>query len=181
MQAYNRDVIIMKNSESLKYYNEIADLESFGVELPKLMQPLNLDAFRFAFQTNHNNNHRPVYKIDPQRAIQSIKNKKVTTSGFALSCYNSEINAKSTFMSLCRNFKLFPKTAGDSLYHGRLLEVDGLVTDIENNGHFDFYEYSNFDRTKDLILKRSYIETIKGFRNTVRYKPNDKDFRSYII
>ena len=143
----------MENAKSLKYQNDITELENCGIELPELNNPLNLDAFRFAFQTNHINNHKPVYKIDPNRAIQSPLNRKVSTSGYALSCFNTELNAKSKFKSICKNIKLFPKTAGDSLYYGNLMKDDGLVTEIEINGHFDFYEYSDFDPNKRFIFK----------------------------
>jgi hypothetical protein len=41
---------------------------------------------------------------------------------------------------------------GDSLAMGELDEMSGLVTEIDEHGHFDLFEFSTFDPFKRFIF-----------------------------
>lgn len=137
----------------LKYQKQIDCLLSEGLKLPALGAPNGIEAYRFVFLDENKNNHKPVSIQKPSRRLPD--NKKL--SGFALSCFNSQLNAEQRYKALCKSFKNTPKTIGDSLSSGRLNNEDGLVTAPDKiSGHFDLYESSSCNLSKTFKI----IETL---------------------
>ena len=143
----------------LKYKNDIRKAIAIGATSPKqLFEPNDLLSYRFAFNTEHENNHVPVYLQNPERAIQEKAMNKLCCNGFALSCFDTESNAQETFFKFSRSSKNFSRTAGNCLCHGILGNSDGLKTETNSSsGHFGFYEFEEcdlnltFDILKQLI------------------------------
>lgn len=138
--------------DSFKYSEQIRELIDRGIMLDETITALQNEmvAYRFAHSEANNNNHKPVYVISPRRIISPIS--QLSTSGYALSCFNTEDNAESAYRSLSRNFKKISQTIGDALTSGSITSSDGMITSIETSGHFDLYEYSSCDLNVSFTL-----------------------------
>ena len=143
--------------EKLKYGSEISDLISKGIKTPEMIIPNNLDAFRWVFDSENSINHLPVYLQRPQRFIQAKEKDKLQISGFALSCYDNELNAENNYKKFLKSIPNFWKIVGNSISKGKINEPDGRITESSTTGHFDLYEFvdcnlnSTFAITKKLI------------------------------
>ena len=137
-----------------KYQNEIDLLLSKGFSLPKLSPPIKEGpSFRFIFSFDDSRNHLPVYVLSPNRALPGKT--KLSTSGYALSCIDSEANATAFYGFLLKSCKNIKNTIGDSLSSGCIIESDGLVSEIDNNGHFDLYEFPGCNLAHSFTVIRS--------------------------
>lgn len=144
--------------EKLKYKDDIRLLIDKGIDLPDLFEPNRLVAFRYAFSETNPNNHLPIYKQYPQRLIQDKDKMKLTTSGFALSCFDNEEKAETQYRRIIKTHKKFSKTAGDSIAKGTLQIEFGRVSEInQKSRHFDFYEFSDFIANGCFIITNSLI------------------------
>lgn len=148
-----RESYAMNILKRFKFQEDIDELTNNGILLPCLSSPVDLDGYRFAFESENINNHKPVYKQDPKRLVSAQENNKLTTSGYALSCFENDSKAILSYESICKIIKLFPKTAGDSLFYGKLIAEDGLVTDFSTSGHYDLYEYNDFEPSLRFLFK----------------------------
>ena len=144
---------------SFKYQNELIAVAEFracnfppdNLRVPDFAE----DVFRFIFDNvDHPNNHKPPFFIKPKRANNPNDNMK--SDGYALSCYEQEIQAKTAFQKFSSNIRNFAQTAGNSLCKGMLDENDGLVDNTTNSGHFNLYEYEGCD----LLQKFVFIEKL---------------------
>jgi hypothetical protein len=97
-------------------------------------------------------NHKPQYIKKPKRVIDDYNTNRLTTSGFALSCFDSEYNAISFFDDLLTNFKNARKAIGDCLSNGTISNEDGLITNPNKEGHFDLYEYKGCDLSSKFLI-----------------------------
>lgn len=142
--------------ENLKYKTEISELIAEGINIPnELVTPNDFEAYRWIFDHENKSNHIPIYKQHPQRFIKDTEKKELTTSGYALSCFNSEYNAENTFNKFSKSFPNFWKLVGNSISKGIIREPDGRLTHPSNTGHFDLYEFveCNLNHTFVLIKK----------------------------
>lgn len=137
-----------------KYNNEIKSLIEKGIELPILFEPVNQDAYRYVFDVEHPNNHKPVYVHKPQRIISDIEKNQLNTSGYALSCFDKEDNATQKYESLKKHFSNIAKALGSAMCYGILDETDGLITEINNEGHFDLYEFYECNLSSKFTIKK---------------------------
>lgn len=135
-----------------KYQTEIDGLLKTGLQMPNgLHNPVNKRVFRFVFADPANpNNHKPVYIQNPIRRNQGT----ISVSGYALSCFETQQNAETKFYALVGKFPKFARTAGDSLCSGLLDSADGEITNSNNEGHLDLFEYPNCNlSTKFTVVK----------------------------
>lgn len=128
-----------------KYQSEIDILVYEGVKLPSLSAPKNKNAYRYVFSEENSNNHKPVYIQKPQRVISDTDKKRLSTSGYALSCFEQKDKAIQKYNALKANIRNIALTMGDALCNGILNEEDGLVTQANDDTHFDLYEYCDCD------------------------------------
>ena len=143
--------------EDLKYGEEINVLLENGVQLPSLYDITSKHAYRYVFSSENTNNHKPVYMQKPRRVISDTKKGCLSTSGYALSCFEDEHKAIKKYDLLkatCKNIKL---SIGDALSYGVLDENDGLVTVSNDEYHYDLYEFHNCDLSTKLIVKQSLV------------------------
>ena len=143
--------------EDFKYGEEINVLLEKGVQMPSLYNITNKQAYRYVFSSENINNHKPVYKQNPKRVITDTNKGSLSTSGYALSCFEDEQKAIKKYNLLkatCKNIKL---SIGDALSYGVLDENDGLVTVSNDESHYDLYEFNDCDLYKKLIIKQSLV------------------------
>lgn len=140
-----------------KYRKEIEELINGGIQLPPLYPIDNKLAYRFVFSTNSEKNHIPVYKQNPRRVITAAENNKLTTSGFALSCFENEGKAIEKFNILKGSMRNIALAIGDSLSFGVLVNSDGLITNANAESHFDLYEYKDCDLSKKFTVKGALL------------------------
>lgn len=140
---------------TFKYKSEIEQLIENGASLPPLLAAENKAAYRYVFSETHCNNHKPIYIQKPQRIISDADRNKLDTSGYALSCFESEDQATVKFESLKRSIKNIALSLGDSLAIGTLDPEDGMITEASKFGHFDLYEFCDCDlNTKFTVNKK---------------------------
>jgi len=128
-----------------------------GVQLPSLYDITSKHAYRYVFSSENTNNHKPVYKQKPRRVITDTNKGCLSTSGYALSCFEDEQKAIKKYdllKAICKNIKL---SIGDALSYGVLDENDGWVTVSNDESHYDLYEFHNCDLSTKLIVKQSLV------------------------
>ncbi|MDB9309075.1 hypothetical protein PN471_10570 [Aphanizomenon sp. CS-733/32] len=123
-----------------KYLDDIKDITDCP---PTSCTNKNMTAFRFVFELNTENdwkNFLPSKKISPQR---TLRNDKVKCSGYGLSFFDSENNAKMFYETMRERNDNIHKSIGTHLAKVSIDQNDGVVTEINNRGHFDLHEYEN--------------------------------------
>ena len=115
--------------ETFKYKSEIEQLIEKGASLPPLLAAENKVAYRYVFSETHCNNHKPIYIQKPRRIISDLDKNELKTSGYALSCFESEDQATIRFDYLKRTIKNIALALGDSMATGTLTPEDGMVTE----------------------------------------------------
>lgn len=123
-----------------KYQKEIQELISIGCKMPELHEPPVNKSYRFVFANSPERNHIPPYVMKPSRVSQGITKEKVDVRGFALSNFESEFQATDFYNKLHKQCKNISKQIGDTLSCGEISAKDGMVTDSQQNGHFDLFE-----------------------------------------
>jgi len=142
----------MEYCKDFKYFTEIEELQKKGIDLPNLQTPNQKEAYRWCFDYEHKNNHLPVYKQQPLRLIKDNEKDTLTTSGFALSCYETKELSIEKYKKVLKINKNFSKIAGNSVSFVLLKNNDGKITDSNNEKHFDLYEYVNFEPNKEFKI-----------------------------
>ncbi|HHR5849466.1 TPA: hypothetical protein ACS7XE_003697, partial [Providencia alcalifaciens] len=75
-------------------------------------------------------------------------------SCFGLSLYATQEQAETVFSELEKTFKKARKSIGTHVSRGELTTSDGVVTDIDDKGHFDFHPYLGIDiKTKFALIR----------------------------
>ncbi len=72
----------------------------------------------------------------------------MSTSGFALSCFDTQLNAEESYKKIAKVNNNFSKTVGNAITSGCLVDKDGVIGSCNKNGHFDLYEYMECDLSK---------------------------------
>lgn len=141
-----------------KYGKEIGNLVNGGLQLPPLY-PINNNklAYRFVFSATSDKNHIPVYKLKPRRVITAAEKNRLTTSGYALSCFDDENKAIEKFNILKGSMRNIALTIGSYLSFGNLDNSDGLITVSNAESHFDLYEYKGCDLSKKFTVKNALL------------------------
>ena len=127
-----------------KYHQHITSLKECEIQCPPSeVFPSNMDAFRFYHNVSCENNwknHKPVGIINPTRKLD---NTEKCDSLAVLSCFESKDQAEAFIRnSLNKNIT---KSIGCNLGKFKITESDGLRTNSDEKGHFDFFEFEGFD------------------------------------
>ena len=143
---------------NFKYRSELQRLkEEQGISLPQLHFPESKLAFRYVFSDKPEKNHLPIYIQTPQRAISHADKSKLTTSGYALSCFENEDKAVTKYNEYRSHSPRIKNTLGDALSYGILNDSDGMITDANKDTHFDLYESASCTLTKTFQIKKSLV------------------------
>lgn len=143
---------------NFKYRSELQKLEEeLGVSLPQLHSPESKPAFRYVFREKPEKNHLPVYIQKPRRIISDADFHKLSTSGYALSCFEDEDKAVTRYEELRANSPKIKNAIGDALSYGILNESDGLITNANDITHFDLYESTSCALTETFKIKKSLV------------------------
>ena len=81
----------------------------------------------------------------------------LSTSGCALSCFNQEDKAVKRYESLRKTIPNIGRSIGDALCYGVLDANDGLITQINNEGHFDLYEFCGCELSSKFRMKKKLL------------------------
>ena len=138
----------MEIEHIFKYQVELDNLKERGIMLPLLKSPVNKSALRYVFVSEHRNNHKPVYIHSPQRMIGG----GLSTSGFALSCFETYEGAIGRYRKLLKSNKNIYKSVGNALCSGVLNEGDGLISETGGFTHFDLYEFQKCDLSSKFAI-----------------------------
>lgn len=138
----------MENEHIFKYQVELDNLREMGIMMPPLKSPVNKSALRYVFVSEHKNNHKPIYIHSPQRMV----GKNLSTSGFALSCFETYEGAIGKYRMLLKNHKNICKSIGNALCSGVLNENDGLISEATGFTHFDLYEFQRCDLSSKFAI-----------------------------
>jgi hypothetical protein len=137
----------------LKYQKQIEGIQNCP---PPVCRSITIESFRFVFEDiNHRNNFLPVLLINPKRQLTADPER---CSGYALSFFCSIGKAKTQYLKLKKRNKNIGKSLGTHIAQGFINETDGLVSEINKNGHFDLHEFKNVD----LKSKFSIVCLIEG-------------------
>jgi hypothetical protein len=141
-----------------KYQIELNRLFENGQELPSLDVPQSKLVYRYVFDYEHPNNHKPIYIQNPKRRQSHADKDRLTTSGYALSCYEEEELAVQKFNSLKKTCKNIGNAIGNALCSGILDNKDGLITDPnKKTTHFDLYEYHECNLGSKFEIKQRLV------------------------
>jgi hypothetical protein len=120
-----------------KYHHHIKSLANCP---PSICTSKNIEAFRFVFSDiNAERNFLPTYIISPVR--RNSASNEGACAGYGLSFFNTLDNARRKYLSIIRSHKNFSKNVGDCVAQGLLREEDGVMTDINEDGHFTLHEF----------------------------------------
>lgn len=140
--------------QRLKYQNLI-DEQKLNSDCPnKNCRPVdNLEAFRWSFNPiAHEDNFLPKLLYDRKKGIPTRINSSddsVLCSCCALSMFSTLEKAKTKFESIP---KLNRKLLGYTHIAKGVLTNDGLISQINNQGHFDFFEYEEVDLKAKFVI-----------------------------
>lgn len=150
---------IMKVSEPPKTYKYQEYLSQYENCPPDDYAELSMSAFRWIFEEGHekeDNNFLPVLSISPKRLNSKMfKNDTVKCEGYALSLFDTLLNAKTVFSKRIKRNKRFGNFVGEFVAEIILENTDGVgsefSTKTNNKGHFNFHEYENTDLSKKIV------------------------------
>ncbi len=109
-------------------------------------------ACRFVFDTHHEkhpHNFLPVLIIKPERKNGRRFKKDVSKcQGYALSFFDSFSNAYQRYIELKKDHPNIQESLGTHIAQGRLDETDGVMSDVDANGHFSLHEFEHTELSK---------------------------------
>lgn len=118
-----------------KYQTEIDKLACDLTNFSESDRP----AYRWVFaDINDNRNFEPIYLLDKNRP-------QITCLGWALSMFDTNINAKARLLHLTKNKENLYKKLGTHIAEGRFSLIDGLSDNANEMGHFSHFEYENIE------------------------------------
>jgi|GEM_PF-1509408 len=140
-------------THNLKYKCEIAllhaDLSGFRAQ--------EINCWRFVFDDiTDDRNFKPVYLLNIDRFKLDLKTNKATSSGFALSLFESPDAIKAKFIKLSSNKKNFPKLIGKNAAFAKL-PYCGLNDDPSTSGHFGLHEFNGIDFAKLFTIDKTIL------------------------
>ena len=107
----------------------------------------DIEAFRWVFDEIENpENFKPLAKKNPARVLSM--DDKSRCIAYSLSMFNSKQAAQSRFQFLLRtmNDKAY-KLLGTKIAKGNIVEINGVSSNSDENGHFSHFQYESVDLT----------------------------------
>lgn len=143
--------------KTLKYVSFIQEIKDCP---PSNAKEINSNIYRYTFEDrNHEHNFKPVLLIKPLRInSKPFDVDEMRCSGYALSVYNTLINAVDAFIKQNKRNKNFKKIVGECVAAISVTSGDGLATQSSTSGHLDFFEYVQTDLSAKIIKIEKVIE-----------------------
>jgi len=128
---------------TLRYAANITDLECCP---PSEAVPKDIVGYRFAFDNlQHRNNFLPVAMIDPSRKLPGSNTSIADCcTGYSLSVFASKDFLKAKIEKAIKNNPKITKKLGDHYVAINIGRHDGLCTEPNRTGHFDFFEFLRY-------------------------------------
>lgn len=137
-----------------KYEKQIVNLPECP---PEKYRGEQLPAFRFVFANiTHKDNFLPVLLKNPRRRLSG----NAKCQGYGLSFFDSLENAQTRYLKLRKNYRNIHKGIGTHIANGMIEENDGVVSEIDERGHFTLHEFEQID------LKSKFSLTMKVYDGT---------------
>ncbi len=115
-----------------------------------------MQAYRFTYGLiSDKKNFEPVFVKNPRRFNDKADAEKC--SSFGISLYKSEEQAITKYFILKNLIKNIGKTIGTHLAEGWINETHGVVTPIDEEGHFDLHEFEECDLHQDFKILKEII------------------------
>lgn len=133
--------ITFKYEEHLSKYPNCPDVNC---------QILNKLAFRWLHKGIHEDNFKPALLINPNRTFDSDA---LNCMAYSLSMFDSEKGAYEKYKKLVERKNNLKSKLGTLIGEIELVEEDGLgsLPEINNFGHFSFFENKNIDLSDKII------------------------------
>jgi hypothetical protein len=142
------------NFKGYKYENDLNSIEGIEGIMPDIQFIFHEPAYRFTFALADGGkikNHLPVYKSEPTRFIKAIEKKNVNPNGLSLSCFNNFENAISKYKWLKNIHQNFEKAHGNCISCGKLNSYDGMISELNDHGHFELFEFDECDLNSKFV------------------------------
>lgn len=117
---------------------------------PATAKAVSVKAFRFVKEPRTAACFLPQGKKSPRRVLDAKAHEQCSLLG--LSMFNSEQAARNRYEILKKSISNVKRSLGTHLAMGSLTEVDGVATDPNEAGHFDFFEFSSFSICESFSL-----------------------------
>jgi hypothetical protein len=141
-----------------KYAAELLVIDPTALNCPPMaeLSPIaTKPAFRFVFaDAAHPNNHMPIARNTPQRAINQPNNCEL----WSLSCFEDMNQAIDKYKLLQQKFQNIRKTVGDHLCGGALTVVDGMTGPHGSHTHYELFEYDTCNLSTTLHIIQALPE-----------------------
>ena len=119
------------------YLNQLPDCP------PSSYERKSITAFRFVFEDlDHIQNFLPVLLKNPKRRLRGDAEK---CKGYGLSFFDTLENVKRKYVALAKNFKNIHLVIGTHIAEGFIEEDDGVVSELNRDGHFTLHEFEHTD------------------------------------
>lgn len=132
----------------MKYSSDLCHITNCP---PQSSVSVQRQAYRFVFEPICEKSFIPQGKKSPQRISKENKN-TAKCSLLGLSMFSDEESAKQRFIQLKKFCKNIDKTIGTHLAAGIIKPDHGVSTSPDQNNHFDLFEFSGVDLTKDFTM-----------------------------
>jgi len=110
-----------------------------------------IQAYRFTHEIiTDERNFMPVYLKNPKRF--NDKSDLDKCSGFAISLYQSEEQAITKYNNLRNIVQNISKTIGTHLAQGNIIKDHGVITPIDQEGHFDLHESEECNLHNEFVI-----------------------------
>ena len=110
-----------------------------------------MQAFRFTYELiEDKRNFEPVYIKQPRRFNDKSDAEKC--SAFGISLFQSEDQALTKYNALQNNIRNIGKAIGTHLAKGKIDYDCGIITPIDEEGHFDLHESNTCNLHNDFIV-----------------------------
>jgi len=118
---------------------------------PSSAKECNKSGWRFTLNPHTPNCFWPPARRSPQRVAQ---NNYQACSLWALSMYETDVQATLAYAQLKKMIKNIKKAVGDHLSQGSITVDDGKCTPPDHRGHYDFHPYINSNFTSNFNVIR---------------------------
>lgn len=126
-----------------KYQRQISQLNNCP---PQKCVRKDMEAFRFVFKDiNREENFLPPFVKNPRRMVSSGIDNEKRCDGHGLSFFVSLEKAKTFYARLKQSYPNIHQSLGSHVARGVICKSDGVITLIQDNGHFTLHEFEGVD------------------------------------
>jgi len=132
---------------NLKYADAIGRIENCP---PNDVSPIVGLSYRFVHaDIKDSRNFLPVAMLSPKRTFKTSKDQ---CSAYGLSMFASEIQAREFYKKLRAIHKKIRDTLGTHVACGSLGQDEGISTEPESDGHFNFFEAEGLSLVERFVI-----------------------------